>query len=127
MIRHIVLVQVPYHADLAERDNVFALLKEIALKTPGMVAFSGGRNLEKDGLHQGFTHAFTIDFIDIAAKNDYLSSLDQNNTGNRLVKLAEGGLGGILVMNMEVDPAGPAESAEPTGAERPRKLQASWG
>ncbi|RCK53939.1 hypothetical protein TH25_00790 [Thalassospira profundimaris] len=124
MIRHIVLVQVPYHADPAERDKVFAALKEIALETPGMLAFSVGRNLEKDGLHQGFTHALTIDFVNIAAKNDYLSSLDQNNAGNRLTKLAEGGLGGILVMNMELDPVGPDE---PAGPERPRKLQASWG
>ncbi|AUG54684.1 Dabb family protein [Thalassospira marina] len=121
MIRHIVLVQVPYHADPAERDAVFAALKDIALKTKGMLAFSGGRSLEKDGLHQGFTHAFTIDFVDAGARNEYLSGLDQNHTGHRLIKLAQGGLGGILVMNIELDPAPPA------GPERPRKLQASWG
>ena len=121
MIRHIVLVQVPYYADLAERDDVFAALQDIAVKTPGMLAFSGGQNLEKDGMHQGFTHAFTIDFVDIDAKDHYLSSLDQNNVGHRLVKLAEGGLGGILVMNTTIN------SISATGPKRRRKLEANWG
>ncbi|OSQ40381.1 Dabb family protein [Thalassospira mesophila] len=121
MIRHIVLVQVPYHADPAETEAVFFGMKEMAATIEGMLGFVGGRNLDRDGLHQGFTHAFTIDFINSAARDDYIIGLDEKQIGQRLVKLAQGGLGGILVMNTEID------EVSLSGPERPRKLQASWG
>ncbi|MEQ5775865.1 MULTISPECIES: Dabb family protein [unclassified Thalassospira] len=120
MIRHIVLVQVPYHADPVETAAVFSGMKEIAENVEGMLGFVGGRNLDKDGLHQGFTHAFTIDFVDIAARDAYVVGLDEKQIGHRLTKLAQGGLGGIMVMNTAIN------STSVTGPKRPRKLEASW-
>jgi|TARA_R110002012_G_scaffold95704_3_gene231141 hypothetical protein len=123
MIRHIVLVQVPYHADRTETEAVFLGMQEIAASIKGMLGFAGGRNLDKDGLHQGFTHAFTIDFAGIDARDDYVANLEHNQIGHRLAKLAQGGLGGIMVMNIDIDEI----SAPGPKNKKLRKLQAFWG
>ena len=49
------------------------------------------------------THAVNIDFVDEAARDVYLSELDHDRVGIRLSEMTEGGLGGILIMNINID------------------------
>ena len=72
MIRHIVLVRFAPATPDAERAAIFADLGALRGVVPGLRAFSGGPNASREGLTQGFTHAFTVDFDDEAARDAYL-------------------------------------------------------
>ena len=72
MIRHIVLLQIPNHADPFEVETMIRQLEQAALAVPGTVAFCGGAKLPGSWMGQGFTHAVNIDFVDEAARDAYL-------------------------------------------------------
>jgi hypothetical protein len=103
MIRHIVLLQIPSHVPDAEINAMIGQLEKAALAVPGMVAFCGGAKRPGSGLSQGFTHAVNIDFVNEDARDVYLSELDHDRVGIRLSEMTEGGLGGILIMNISID------------------------
>ncbi|KJE33590.1 stress responsive protein [Thalassospira sp. HJ] len=103
MIRHIVLLQIPSYTDPAEVETMIRQLEQAALAVPGALAFCGGAKLPGSGLSQGFTHAVNIDFVDEAARDTYLAELDRDRVGGRLSEMTEGGLGGILIMNINID------------------------
>ncbi len=103
MIRHIVLLQIPNHADPFEVETMIRQLEQAALAVPGTVAFCGGPKLPGSWMGQGFTHAVNIDFVDEAARDTYLAELDRDRVGSRLSEMTEGGLGGILIMNINID------------------------
>tara|TARA_B100000123_G_C25726694_1_gene427264 strand:+ start:968 stop:1291 length:324 start_codon:yes stop_codon:yes gene_type:complete len=102
MIRHVVLLQISGSVDRTECRNVLDAIAKIASNTPGMLSFVGGANMPGSGLNQGFTHCFTIDFVDTKARDDYLDRLDQDETCWRLTDITVGGLGGILSMNLDL-------------------------
>lgn len=102
MIRHVVLLQISGTANRTEVSKTLAAIEEKALATPGMVAFTGGENQKGNGLNQGFTHCYTIDFVDAHARDTYLDLLDQDETCWRLSDITVGGLGGILSMNIDI-------------------------
>ena len=103
MIRHIVLLQIPSHVSEEKIAKIMGQLETAALAVPGMVAFCGGAKRPGSGLSQGFTHAVNIDFVDEAARDVYLSEQDHDRVGIRLSEMTEGGLGGILIMNINID------------------------
>ena len=102
MIRHVVLVR--FRGDLPPGD-VAAILDELRglrAQLPGMLNFACGANVSPEGLSRGFTHAFTIDFVDAAARDAYLALPAHEAAGARLVKAAEGGLAGLTVLDFEL-------------------------
>lgn len=102
MIRHVVLVR--FRGDLSPGD-VAAILDELRglrAHLPGMLNFACGANVSPEGLSHGFTHAFTIDFVDAAARDAYLALPAHEAAGARLVKAAEGGLAGLTVLDIEL-------------------------
>ncbi|KXJ55071.1 MAG: stress responsive protein [Thalassospira sp. Nap_22] len=103
MIRHIVLLQIPSHIAQSDIDTMIGELEKVAFSVPGALAFSGGPKMTGSGLSQGFTHAITIDFTDLAARDTYVRGLDQDWIGIRLSEMTEGGLGGILAISVNVD------------------------
>jgi len=104
MIRHIVLVR--FSADaFPEIESVFAELEGLRDFLPGMTGFSGGANASPEGLARGFTHAFTVDFVDAAARDAYLEHPAHKAAGGRLVALAEGGIDGLLAFDFEIPAA----------------------
>lgn len=95
MIRHIVLVKFPT-ATLPETISaLFAALDELRTALPGMLNFMGGANVSPEGLARGFTHAFSADFTDAAARDAYLVHPAYKAVGARLVAAAEGGIDGL--------------------------------
>jgi quinol monooxygenase YgiN len=71
-IRHIVLFK--FNADataavVAELSRAFAALPHLI---EGVTAFEAGENNSPEGLNRGFTHAFTLTFVDAAARDHYL-------------------------------------------------------
>ncbi|HAY49938.1 Dabb family protein [Thalassospira sp.] len=103
MLRHIVLLQVADHVNPDQVETLIDQLAKAAMSVPGMVAFCGGKKKAGSGLSQGFTHGFNIDFVDEQARDAYLAELDSDRVGSRLSEITVGGLGGILVMNIDID------------------------
>jgi hypothetical protein len=102
MIRHIVLVKFPADAGSEAIDALFGALDDLKAALPGMASFKSGANVSPEGLARGFTHAFTVDFADVAARDAYLVHPAHQAAGARLVAAAQGGLDGLLVIDLDI-------------------------
>lgn len=102
MIRHVVLVRFREGLAPGEIAAIFDALAALRRQLPGMTTFAAGPNVSPEGLARGHTHAFTIDFVDAAARDAYLALPDHEAAGARLVKAAEGGLSGLTVLDIEL-------------------------
>ena len=99
MIRHVVLVRfregVAPGGISAISDGLAGLRRHL----PGMRNFAHGPNVSPEGLARGFSHAFTVDFEDVVARDTYLALPEHEAAGARLVRAAEGGLAGLTVLD----------------------------
>ena len=100
MIRHIVLVRFNTATAASEQDAIFADLAALGALLPGLGGFSHGPDVSPESLARGFTHAFTIDFADAAARDAYLVHPAHQAAGARLVAAAAGGLDGLVVIDI---------------------------
>ncbi len=101
MIRHIVLVKFPPDASVEAISAIFRRLADLRLHLPGMLNFQGGANVSPERLARGYTHAFTVDFVDRAARDAYLADPQHKALGGRLVGMAEGGVDGLAVLDFQ--------------------------
>lgn len=101
MIRHVVLVRIRPDVEGAEVDRVFDKLRDLERTLTGILAFATGPNVSPEGLGRGYTHAFTVDFEDVAARGRYLADADHAAAGAALTAVADGGVEGILVVDFE--------------------------
>lgn len=102
MIRHIVFVKFPADARAEAIDALFRQLDNLRAALPGMLSFKGGANVSPEGLSRGFTHVFVADFADAAARDAYLVHPAHQAAGARLVAAAEGGIDGLIVMDVDI-------------------------
>ncbi len=102
MIRHVVLVRFAETTPQGEKDAIFGDLAALQGVVAGMSGFASGANVSPEGLAKGYTHAFTADFTDAAARDAYLIHPAHAAAGARLVGAAAGGLDGILVIDLSV-------------------------
>ena len=101
-VRHVVLCRFRDAVTATKRDAIFAELAALRGHLPGILAMSFGANVSPEGLGQGFTHGFTIDFADSAARDTYLADPAHTRAGARLVAALEGGPNGLIVFDIEV-------------------------
>jgi hypothetical protein len=99
MIRHAVFGRFRKDADV---DAVFAAIKGLQQKIPGILAITCGKDTSPEGLQKGFTHGFTVDFVDAAARDAYLPHPDHQVVGKMVVAALDGGLEGLAVVDWEV-------------------------
>lgn len=99
MIRHTVLCRFRKDADIA---GVEAAIKGLQAKIPGILAVTFGANNSPEGLAKGFTHGFSVDFTDAAARDAYLPHPDHQVAGKAVVAALDGGLEGLAVLDWEV-------------------------
>jgi quinol monooxygenase YgiN len=102
MIRHIVLIR--FRADISEErvSEIFADLRTIKSKVPGVLAITAGRSEGPEKIERGFMHGFVADFADWAALDAYQKHPDHRRVGDALIAGAVGGLDGILVFDLPV-------------------------
>lgn len=79
--------------------ELFEALDALKAVIPGIVSVSAGRDCSPEGLQSGMTHGFTVDFVDVAARDRYLAHPDHNSIGARLVSAVEGGIEGLVVLD----------------------------
>lgn len=99
MIRHVVLIRFKPDANSA---HIFAALKVLQGKIPGIIAVSAGADTSPEGLQRGNTHAFTVDFRDAKARDDYLPHPEHQKVGAMIVAAAVGGVDGVTVLDWEL-------------------------
>lgn len=102
MIRHIVLVRFAATTTSSERAAIFADLAALQAVVPGARDFAAGENVSPEGRARGYTHAFTFDFDDAAARDAYLAHPTHRVAGARLVAALDGGRDGTLILDFEV-------------------------
>ena len=102
MIRHIVFVQFAEQTSASELNSIFAALGELKSVVPGMRSLLTGANVSPEGLGRGATHAFTIDFDDVAARDAYLVHPDHQAAGGRIVAAAAHGIASVTVVDIEI-------------------------
>mgnify|MGYP000047143214 FL=1 len=102
MIRHIVLLRFRAEITTAEKTSIYAELESLRELVPGFLGMSCGANASPEGLHQGYTEGFTMDFADEAVRDAYLEHPAHKAAGGRMVAALEGGRDGLIVFDMAV-------------------------
>lgn len=75
-------------------SEAFGALEALVGVVPGLLSFSAGRNHSPEAAGQAYTHAFVMDFVDIAARDAYLPDPRHSEAaqGLRAIREAEGGV-----------------------------------
>jgi hypothetical protein len=102
MIRHVVLVRPAAQASSASVQAALDGVAALQGVVPGIVSVQLGANVSPEGLGQGYTHGFVVDFTDAAARDAYLPHPAHQKAGAALVAIADGGVAGILVFDLQV-------------------------
>ena len=71
-IQHIAFLRFKPGTSEEKLKEIFACLGKLPEVIPGIVSFSAGKNTSRQGLDQGYTHAFTMVFENNAARERYL-------------------------------------------------------
>jgi hypothetical protein len=102
MIRHIVLTK--FKPDVPEDRiaRIYAGLAAVTKALPGARDFKGGRSDSPEKIERGYQHGFVIDFDNWDALANYAANPDHKALGQQLVDNAEGGIDGILVLDIDL-------------------------
>lgn len=102
MIRHCVFVKFRIDVSQAERSAIHADLSALRNMIGGMGAVHFNGNVSPEPFARGFTHGFTIDFGNAAARDAYLMHEAHRKAGARLLAALEGGTDGLMVFDLEI-------------------------
>ncbi|TIT27120.1 MAG: Dabb family protein, partial [Mesorhizobium sp.] len=100
--RHCVFVKFRSDVSPAERAAIHADLEALRWAIEGMDKVHFSANVSPEPFARGFSHGFTIDFRDAAARDAYLVHEAHQRAGARLVAALEGGTDGLMVVDLEI-------------------------
>ena len=101
MIRHIVALRLRAEVTEAEKQQLYRDLAALRGHLDGMEDFRSFANISPEGaVVQGFRDLFWCDFRGALARDAYLADPAHQAIGARLVAAAEGGLAGVLVLDV---------------------------
>jgi len=102
MIRHCVFARFRNEISAAERAAIRADLEALRQVIDGMDTVEFSANVSPEPFARSFTHGFTIDFRDAAARDAYLVHEAHQRAGARLVAALEGGTDGLMVFDLDL-------------------------
>ncbi|WP_031250193.1 Dabb family protein [Mesorhizobium sp. LNHC221B00] len=102
MIRHCVFVKFRNDVGVGEHKAIHADLEALRQVIDGMDTVHFNANVSPEPFARGFSHGFTIDFRDAAARDAYLVHEAHQRAGDRLVAALEGGTDGLMVFDLEL-------------------------
>lgn len=103
MIRHIVALRFRAEVSEEQKAGFYAALQALSGQLSGILEFRSFANVSpEEPVVHGFRDLFWIDFQNAAARDAYLVDPDHQAIGARLVAAAEGGVDGILVLDVEL-------------------------
>ncbi|RIJ76773.1 Dabb family protein [Nakamurella silvestris] len=100
MIRHVVLLKARSDAAEQEIADVLASLVALASRLPGITSIGAGPSDSDEGLERGYTHGLVADFADREALRRYAVDPEHLELAGKLQGVAEGGVAGILVVDL---------------------------
>ncbi len=102
MIRHCVFVRYQPDTPPEVKRQIGAEIAALKGRLPGLRAVHLGDNVSPEGLDEGHSEGFMVDFDDEAALHRYLEDPEHKKTGAKIVANAEGGLKGIFVYDLSI-------------------------
>lgn len=102
MIRHIVLIKFKSEVEEATIETLFHNLATLTQKLDGASGFTGGKSKSPEHIERGYMHGFVIDFDAWETLNTYQKHPDHIAVSDGLLENAQGGIDGILVLDLEV-------------------------
>lgn len=102
MIRHCVFVKFRADVGAEERTAIHADLEALRQVIDGMDTVLFSANVSPEPFARGFSHGFTVDFRDAAARDAYLVHEAHQRAGARLVAALEGGTEGLMVVDLDL-------------------------
>lgn len=101
MIRHIVALRFRGEIDAASKASFYADLAGLRGHLGGILDFRSFANISpEEPVVHGMRDLFWFDFEDAAARDAYLADPAHQAIGARLVAACEGGVAGLLVMDV---------------------------
>lgn len=97
---HMVLIKVLPNVSEGTMDLIFEDLRKIRSVVPGIGVIVAGRSNSPEHMERGYTHGFTIEMDSYDILESYQSHPEHRAVGARLVDVAEGGIDGILVLDI---------------------------
>ncbi len=84
-VQHMVLVK--FKPDVKEEtiSGIYRQLAELQSLIPGIREFNGGPYFSPEGLHQGYTHGFSITFDSPQARDAYLPHPEHERVKNAIL------------------------------------------
>lgn len=102
MIRHCVFFKFRSGVSPDERAEIYGGLDALVGQIDGLLRADFGPNVSPEGLGQGFSDGFVMDFVDEAARDRYLPHPAHQAAGTKLVAALEGGTAGLIVFDIAV-------------------------
>ena len=100
LIYHIVLVKFRSDVSLMEREAVWAELDALRGVVDGLETAVFGQNISPEGISRGYNDGFVMTFQDVEARDAYLAHPAHQAAGARLVAALDGGMDGLLVVDI---------------------------
>lgn len=101
MIRHIVLTRFAADTSEATITQIYDGLRAVSERLDGASGFHGARSTSPEQIERGYKHGFSIDFESWEALAAYSADEEHKRWGAAIVAHAEGGLDGVLVVDLE--------------------------
>ena len=102
MIRHIVLTRFKPETSEETVSAIYSGLSNLADNLPGAANFVGGRSQSPEQIERGYMHGFTIDFDNWSDLEAYANNQEHKALGGQIVENAQGGIDGVLVLDIEI-------------------------
>ncbi len=102
MILHCVFLRLKAAMTGEEKQSLFEAVVALKGIIPGILDIKYGPNVSPEGLHGGFVDGFVVTFENPEARDAYLIHPEHVAVGDRIVGSIDGGLGGLLVFDLNI-------------------------
>lgn len=89
-IQHIVLFKLKPEVTTEKVTQLFELIAELQQLIPGITYFAGGADSSPEGLNQGYTHGFIMNFESVDARDIYLTHPEHERVKTALLATIDG-------------------------------------
>jgi len=102
MILHCVFLRLKAAMTGEDKQALFESVVALKQVIPGIIDIKHGPNVSPEGLHGGFVEGFVVTFESPEARDAYLIHPEHVAVGEKIVESVDGGLGGLLVFDLNV-------------------------
>lgn len=98
-VTHMISLKFKDNIDKQMIDGFFSRLYALREHTPGLLSFKHGSYQSKEGLNQGFTHAFIMEFDTEENRDNYLNHPKHQSLAPTIVDTLEDNVKGVIAFD----------------------------